>query len=281
LENKILSIIIVNYNSLESIIPCIDSIFRNPPSCAYEIIIVDNNSKDNTLEVLEKSYGNRIILVRNDANLGFAKANNRAFLISKGKILAFLNSDTIIFENSLSELVNFLMGNSDVGIVGPKIINSDGSFQPQCKRGEVTLMSICGYLFKLYKVFPKVKGFGEYLLTYKNEKEISDISSVSGACLLVQRDIFERTGMFDERYFLHFEDLDLCYSVKKLGYRVVYYPFSKVMHVKGQSINYKTKYYFLDSFEKFYLKYLMKSYPSIINRLVLLIIKIYKEAIQL
>jgi len=80
--------------------------------------VVDNNSKDGTLEVLQKRYGKKIILVRNDANLGFAKANNKVFLISKGKILAFLNSDTIIFENSLNELVNFLMGNSDVGVVG-------------------------------------------------------------------------------------------------------------------------------------------------------------------
>ncbi len=281
MANKILSIIIVSYNSLESIVPCIDSIFQNLPSCDYEIIIVDNNSKDGTLEVLQKRYGNKIILLRNDANLGFAKANNKAFLISKGKILAFLNSDTIIFENSLNELVNFIMGNSDVGVVGPKIINFDSSFQPQCRRGRVTLMSIWGYLFKLYKVFPKIRKFGEYLLTYKNENEISDVSSVSGACLLIKREIFERAGMFDEQYFLHFEDLDLCYTVQKLGYRIVYYPFSKVMHIKGRSSNYKTKYYFLDSFEKFYLKYLMKSYPSIINKLVLLIIKTYKKVIQL
>lgn len=279
--SKVLSIVIVSYNSLESLIPCIDSILQNPPKCTYEIITSDNNSNDGTLEVLQKNYGNKVILLENNENLGFGKANNKAFLISNGEIIAFLNSDTVVFENSLDKLVSFLMENNEIGAVGPKIINSDGSFQPQCKRGRVTLMSIWGYLLKLYKIFPKIRKFGEYLLTYKSEDEVSDVASVSGACLLVRRDVFEKARMFDERYFLHFEDLDLCYTIRNLGYRIVYYPYSKVMHIKGQSSSRKTKYYFLDSFEKFYLKYLIKSYPLFVSWIVLLAVRIYKKAIRL
>lgn len=273
-----LSIIIISFNTKEFTLQCIKSILLNPLSVNFEIVVVDNNSEDGTVYALEKEFRDIDLLriIKMPQNLGFSKANNIGVKFSKGNFLLFLNSDTLIVDNSIDKLLDFIKSDEKIGIVGPKLINPDGSFQPQSKRGIPTLSASFLYFLKLYKIFPKSKIFGEYLQTYKDENSISEVPCISGSCMLVKKSIFEKVSGFDERYFLHFEDIDLCLKFSKAGYKIYYYPHAKVIHFKGKSSVDSHKMvnkYFLESFEKFYIKNLKDNYPKFLN---LLFLKFYK-----
>ncbi len=269
--NKDLSIIIVSYNSRQCIVPCIDSIFQNLPSCDYEIIIVDNNSGDGTIEMVREIFP-EVHLIKNNYNAGFAKSNNQAINLAKGKYILLLNPDTIVLESSIDNMFSFMEKNNEVGIVGPMIINADGTFQPQCKRGFPTPSSVFSYFLGLHKIFPKNKTFGKYLLTYLDQNELNEIDSVSGACMFVRRQVFKEVGLLDEDYFMFGEDLDLCFRAKQEGWKVCYLPASKIVHFGGHggtsSRPFKTTYDFFKSAYIFYKKNLSHKYHFLFNFII-------------
>jgi len=271
LANRILSIIIVNYNSLEYLVHCIESIFQNPPNFDYEIIIVDNASTDDSIKKLKLDYSHLKVIL-NTENKGFAYANNQAINLAEGKYIMLLNPDTLVLESSIDNMFSFMEKNNEVGIVGPMIINADGTFQPQCKRGFPTPSSVLSYFLCLHKIFPKNKTFGKYLLTYLDQNELNEVDSVSGACMFVRRQVFKEVGLLDEDYFMFGEDIDLCFRAKQKGWKICYFPVSKIVHLGGHggtfSRPFKTTYNFFKSAHLYYKKNLSHKYNFLFNFII-------------
>jgi GT2 family glycosyltransferase len=221
--NKI-SIIIVTWNTVDITLRCIQTIKKHLNN--VEIIVVDNNSQDRTIEVLSKEKD--IILVKNNSNLGFSKANNIGLKHASNDLIIFMNSDIELIDDSIKKMVDYFNTNLNIGIIGPQFLNID--LTPQAS------------------VFPKqnaVNAFKEFYLKKKNSylKYIPDSSTplsvwaISGGCLLTRKSFFESIGGWNEKYFFYFEDMDLCREVHKKGMKVVFYPECKVIHRHGASGN--------------------------------------------
>jgi len=215
-----LSIIIVSYNSQDFIEKCLNSVLKNVP--AAEIIVLDNASKDKTAEKLKK-FLPKITLVESEKNLGFSKGNNRAVKEARGEYLFFLNPDTEL-KKPINELIDFYEKKSDSGIVAPKLILENGETQPSVRK------------------LPTVWGaFKEYILGVKNSYnqyipeggDPMEVEMVYGAAILIKRDLFEKLGGFDEKYFLYYEDAELCKRVRDLSKKIYYYPKISINHLVG------------------------------------------------
>lgn len=227
------SFVIVNYNTAQLIKNCLESIFSNCQTNNFEIIVIDNASSDNSVKILEKEFTTRIKLIKNQVNLGFARANNRGAEKAIGRYLFFLNSDTLIKEDILSPLENILNENPLVGIVAPQLINLDGS--PQ---------------FGAYGSFPKIKTLIQKRFQQQLINNTGDIISpdwVSGAALIIKSDLFQELGGWDEKFFMYLEDVDLCYRAQKINRTVAVLKTASVIHLLGKSLNnnrLRKKHYF-------------------------------------
>ena len=233
---KKLSIVIVSYNVKDYLMQCIRSIYRsNLDKNLYEIIVVDNDSHDGSIDFLESKF-NKILIHKNNSNLGFSKAVNIGLKLAQGEYICILNPDIIIEQNTFDTLLDFCEKENNVGAVGPKIINVDGTIQHSCKRSFPTPLNAIPRLLGLDRLFPKSKLFGQYNLTYVNTDKIQSVEVISGAFMLIRRDILEHIGGFDERFFMFGEDIDLCYRIKELGYNIYYNPNTEIIHYKGESV---------------------------------------------
>ncbi len=235
-----LSIIMVNWNSGIYLKKCLDSIFKNKPRYSFEVIVIDNNSSDQSLNRI-KEYFSSITLVRNTKNIGLAKANNQGVRLSKGRFLLFLNPDTEILPNSLDKMLNYFENNKNIGALGPKLINPNGSIQTSC-HGFISLLHVFFEISSLNRFFPKnrfnkfVLGkllgsvFKNLLANYREYKKPVKVPVIMGSCFLTSRDVFEKVGYFDENFFLYHEENELCYKLKKKGLDCIYFPYAKVIH---------------------------------------------------
>ncbi len=228
-----LSIIIVSWNVREDLLKCIRSIKKNRPSFSFEIIIIDNASTDGTIGMIQKHFS-EIKLIINHDNRGFAAANNQGLKISQGEYILFLNPDTILHPKSLDILVEFMDTNEDVGACGPKLLNADGSTQNSVR----CFPSFRGALhrhtaFKFLGIFK-----GQYkkwvMHDFNNDKQI-DIDQVMGAALMIKKSIIEKVGIMDERFFMYYEEVDLCYRIKQAGWRIIFKPEAVITHLGGGS----------------------------------------------
>lgn len=230
-----LSIIIVSYNTKQLLADCINSIEKNLYNFSYEIVVVDNNSADGSIDMLKAEYSH-VKLIANNYNAGFAKANNQGLELCSGEYILLLNCDTIVLKNAICTLVDFMDNYNDTAICGPKLLNSDMTLQLPCRRGFPRLISSVSYFSGISRIFPKSRIFGSYLMTYMDSGINHEVDAVSGACLLIRRKVLSQIGgLLDEAFFMHFEDIDLCYRAKKSGYKVYYIHNSEVIHLKGQS----------------------------------------------
>ena len=231
-----LSIVIVNWNSNDTLRNCVRSILTNKPDFDYEVLIIDNNSSDDSLEGISE---NNIKIIRNDQNLGFSKACNQGIKLSKGKYILLLNPDTLVMNNSLNKMVYFLDDNKNVGILGCKLLNPDGSVQPSCHTF-LTLTNVFFEVSQLNRLFPKNKFFIKTLgflsnyfslfTNYKVPTQPLEIDSVMGSCYMIQEEALQKVGLFDENFFLYHEEMELSYRIWQEGYKVMFYPFASVTH---------------------------------------------------
>ncbi len=230
-----ISIIIVSYNTRGLLAACINSIENNLKQLDYEIIVVDNNSTDGSVELLKSQYP-KVKLIENKYNAGFAKANNQGLLFCSGEYILLLNSDSLVLGNAIGTLVEFLNTHKEAAICGPRLLNSDMTLQLPCRRGFPRLINSISHFSGLSKVFPKSRVLGSYLMTYMDNSVDHEVDAVSGACMLVRRAVLDTIGeLLDEAFYMHFEDIDLCYRAKKSGYKVYYVHDAEVVHLKGQS----------------------------------------------
>ncbi len=227
-----LSIVIVNYNTKSLTTQTVKSVISSTEGIDYEIIVVDNSSKTSEYFEMEDK---RVKILSRVENKGFGHACNIGANIAIGRYILFLNSDTIMKRGTLKGAVKYMDSHSDIGCLGIKTLLKDGSFDHGCKRGFPTPFNSLCYVLKLDKIFPKVKKFGGYTLNYLSQNETNEVDSVSGAFMLIPRRVLSKVGLFDESIFMYGEDIDLCYRIKKAGFKVVYYADVWMTHLKGQS----------------------------------------------
>lgn len=229
-----ISIVIVNYNVKDFLNDCIQSIYKSIFKGSYEIIVVDNNSNDNSTKELSTIYP-QIKFIPLEENLGFSKANNIGFKEAKGEFILILNPDTILNSDTLQKTYDFFNTMSGIGAVGCKVLNNDLSFQLACRRSFPTPWNSFCKLFGLQQIFPKSKLFSKYNLTYLDENMTYEVDALIGAFILTKKNVLEEIGGFDESYFMYGEDLDLCYKIKKKNYKIFYFHETSIIHFKGES----------------------------------------------
>lgn len=235
--NKI-DIIIVNYNSTDYALKSIESIYESLNGLSANIIVADNASTDSP-ERLKKEFP-KIKLMLNGKNLGFSKAVNKAFKISLANFVLLINPDTIIQNNFFKNLLEFIEKKKTTGIVGPMVYDEDGKIQGSARRFPTILTSIFGRKSPLTRIFPNNPiTKREFICFSCSKKEHLEVDWVSGACMAINRSAFESVGGFDEKFFLYWEDTDLCKRIGDQGWNIIYYPEIHVVHSVGKSSSQK------------------------------------------
>jgi GT2 family glycosyltransferase len=229
-----LSIVVICWNDSKVIFECLDSIYRETSAISFEVIVSDNGSTDGSADEIEKKYP-QVRIVRNGANLGFARGNNEGIKIAKGELVLILNPDTIILDRALEKLVSFAQNHPEAGAFGCRVLNPDGSFQNPAR----PIPSVMGYLIAALclrwlahisdvfasDVYPGWDGTTERTIGFQ-----------SGCCVLFRSRTLNELKGFDERFFYHFEESDLCFRVWKAGSSILYFPGAEITHLGGQSV---------------------------------------------
>lgn len=228
-----LSIIIVNWNSKDYLHEAIASVEADTRGIDFEVVVIDGGSFDGCAEMLRQMYPH-VVFIQSDKNLGFAKANNEALKVSRGRTLLFLNPDTEVEGHAVKTLYDQLNVLPDAGVVGPKLLNSDRSLQRSCIRAFPTILNQVLESDLLRDMFPKARLWGMRPLLERDEKA-KEVEAVSGACLMIAKSVFERVGMFSTDYFMYSEDIDLCLKVRRAGLKTYYVPMAAVVHHGGGS----------------------------------------------
>ena len=229
-----LSVIIVNYNVKHFIEQCLFSVMKASETFVCEVFVVDNNSVDGSVSLIKDKFPN-VILIENKVNTGFSVANNQAIKMSKGEFVLLLNPDTVVQEDTFTKILAFMDANSNAGGLGVKMLDGQGNFAPESKRGLPTPAVAFYKMFGLAKFFPKSEKFGKYHLTYLPENEINEIDVISGAFMLIRKSVLDTIGLLDETFFMYGEDIDLSYRITKAGYKNYYFPETQIIHYKGES----------------------------------------------
>lgn len=232
-ESPELSIIIVNWNSKDYVRKCVRSILANTKGIEFEIVVVDGASFDGCKEMLAQEFPD-VRFVQCEKNVGFARANNRGFAQSRGEYLLFLNPDTEVVGNAINILRRALDEIQNAGIVGAKLLNTDGTVQTSCIQPFPTILNQLFDAEVLRRAFPRHSFWGMAPLFSGVEKP-EPVQVLSGACLMMCREIFMKVERFSEDYFLYAEDLDLCYKVARTGLKNYYVPAASVIHHGGGS----------------------------------------------
>jgi GT2 family glycosyltransferase len=216
-----LSVVIVNWNTSELLIQCLESIFNAESSLTFEVVVVDNGSTDNSVQAVSNRFP-QVRIIANDRNFGFAMANNQGIRIGNARYYLILNSDTIVRPGSLDKLVHYADEHLEAGMVGPKLLNMDGTLQESWAEFPSFWSEITGQPVR--KRYP----IGDPCFAY-------DVDSILGACMLVREEVVRSIGMLDEEYFMYSEEIDWCFRIKRGGWRIHYYPESEMFHIGGAS----------------------------------------------
>ena len=228
-----LTVIIVSYNVRHYVEQCLNSLYSALNGIEAEIYVVDNHSRDDTVEALTRSYPD-VNLVASNHNLGFARANNIAVKQSESEYVLLINPDTFVGEGVISECLKFMDEHADAGALGVRMIDSNGNVAQESRRGLPTPMTAFYKMCGLCKRFPKNTRFGKYYMGYLPWDKPVEIEVVSGAFFMMRRASLEKVGLLDEDFFMYGEDIDLSYRLLKAGLHNWYYP-ATILHYKGES----------------------------------------------
>ena len=234
MSNVDLSIIIVSYNTIKDILPCIKSVYESGFTVSLEIIVVDNGSSDNSLEAITEHFPD-VQIIESGYNAGYAGGNNIGYKYSKGRNILFLNPDTIINKAALDHMVCLADSSSECGALGPKVLNRDGSLQKSCYLSPALSRSISSVLFLDYLPFwESITGI-KTNYTLDEQAHEMEVDCVSGCCLLVKRKALEDAGAFDESYWMYGEEAELCERIREKGYKIIFTPAASIVHLGGAS----------------------------------------------
>jgi GT2 family glycosyltransferase len=252
-----LSVCIVTFQARHLLQDCLNSLFKHT-GLNFEVIVVDNGSKDGVKEMLEEQYP-QVIFIENKHNTGYTRPMNQALRQASGRYLLQLNPDTLILPNALTNLVAFMDNHKEVGICGPKVLNRDLTLQKPCRRGESTPWAVISYFTGLAKLFPNNKLFGQYLMSYIDEDEIHTVAGVAGSCMLIRRQVVDQIGFLDERFFAYQEDADYCLRARKAEWKVYYMPEAQIIHYGGMGGSRQDPYRSIFEWHRSYFQYFQKN----------------------
>ncbi len=242
-----LSVIIVSYKVPYFLEQCLLSVQKAAQEVETEIIVIDNKSEDGTVALIQEKFP-RVRLIANTQNTGFATANNQGIAIAEGEYILFLNPDTIVREDTFVKIITFMESTPNAGGLGVKMIDGTGVFLPESKRGFPSPTVAFYKTFGLSSIFPKSKRFNQYHLGYLDPNQNHKVDVLSGAFMLMPRQVLEKIGYWDEAFFMYGEDIDLSYRIIKAGYQNYYYADTTIIHYKGEStkkgsLNYVKTFY--------------------------------------
>ena len=264
------SIIVVNYQTYQLTKDTINSIIDKFHSFSYEIIVVDNASKDDSLDKLQKDFKDKVKFIASKENNGFAAGNNLAIEKAKGRYVLLLNSDTVVLDDSLDKIYKYMEENVDVGATGCQVILESGELDKACRRSFPNPQNA---FYRLFHIPTKNKK-DNYNLDELDDDGIYEIDCLTGAFMFIRKTALKDIGGgLDETFFMYGEDIDLCYRIKKAGWKIVYFGKSKIIHYKGASSKkQKSKliYEFYRAMYIYYKKHLAKTNLFFINGLVYL-----------
>ena len=271
-----LSVILVNWNTCDLTRGALVSVYKETVGINFEVIVVDNNSADGTVEMIKKEFP-QVVLIVNTDNLGFGKANNQGLKIAQGDYLMFLNTDVVVLDGALNKLINYLDRHVDVMMVGPRLLNKDLTFQHACRRMLPNPVNSFFHLFGLTKIFKNSKIVNEYK-RYDTDPEVTGpTEALSGAAMMFRRQVYKEIRGFDEAFFMYGEDLDFCKMVLDKGWKTVYVSEAKIIHFGGQSSGkrkVKSLVNFYEAMWLYYKKHFYKKYNNLFSLIVWLGIKL-------
>lgn len=224
-----LSIVIVSWNVADLLDNCLKSILAHPPLGSYEILVVDNASKDQSVKILQERFP-QVRLILNDENVGFAAANNQAMQAAQGRYILLLNPDTIVFDGTFQYLVDFLDQHPQAGAAGSLYQNPDGSLQPSA----FPFPTVSRELWRLLHL-DRLHAYGTYAMQRWSLETPREVDSLQGASLMLRRAALDETGLLDTGYFMYTEEIDLCYRLRQKGWLLYWVPRSRIIHYGGQS----------------------------------------------
>jgi GT2 family glycosyltransferase len=230
-----LDIVIVSYNVRDLIIDCLKSIYKQKEKKDnWKVIIPDCASSDDSVSEIKKHFP-QVKLILSKINLGFSKGNNLARKFADAEYVLFLNPDTEIKGKVIQKSIEILDNDPAVGAVGCKVMLPNGKLDYSCHRGLPTVWNSISYFTGLSKIYPKSNFFAGYEASYLDYHQSHEIDCITGAFMMVRRDILEKINWWDEDYFWNGEDIEMCYKIKKLGYKIWYESSEEIIHYKGSS----------------------------------------------
>ncbi len=250
-----LSIITVPWNTRDLVRENFKAIYKNTQNIDFEIFSIDNDSKDGTTEMIRKEFP-EVHAIFNDYNVGFAKANNQGIRESKGRYVLLLNPDMRVLPGTLEKMVKWMDKHPEAGVAGCHLIKENGETVPHVRRFPSFLDQLA-IILKLPHIFPSI--LNKYLVKDFDYTKEAEVDSVRGSFFIIRREVIEKIGGLDERYFIWFEEVDYCKQVKNLGYKVMYTPSVECVDYVGKSFSQvprgKTQRYFKDSMLKYFKKW--------------------------
>ncbi|MEK7990207.1 MAG: glycosyltransferase family 2 protein [Thiotrichaceae bacterium] len=233
LDKPDISVIIVSFNTCNLLRRCLQTLLKKAGAVQFETIVVDNASKDDSADMVEREFP-RVILVRSQTNLGFAAANNLAFQQATGEFIVLLNSDAFLTEEALSQSLQFMQENPNVGVGGARLIGRDNSWQPSARMLPSLLnhfLTLSGLAYK----YPKSRFFGRFDRTWANPNVAAEVDWVPGAYSIIRHKVLKQINYFDEKFFLYYEEVDLCRRIQQANYSIWYLSDVVVVHIGGES----------------------------------------------
>jgi len=260
-----ITIVIVNWNTRDLLRDCLNSIYKTVRDITFEVIVVDNASRDDSVAMLGKEFPN-VRVIENSENRGFAAANNQSFAVMKGHYALLLNTDTVLTENAVHELFAFMENHDDTAtaMAGGQLLNRDGSRQNSIANFP-TILTLLANTSLLEYLFPRRFPSKRY-----EHKEPLEVESVIGACMLVRKKAMDEVGIFDERYFFFFEETDWACQMRTAGWKIYHVPSALIYHLQGQSIggDVRSRIEFYRSRYRFFNKWKGRSYNAVVSLVV-------------
>lgn len=286
-----ISVVIVSFNTDQLLAKCLQSLQPALKGFRPEVFVVDNNSRDETVEMVKRDFP-WVKLIANRDNRGFSKANNQALRVAKGKYILVLNPDTEVRRDTIKKMTSFMETRPEVAISTCRVQLANGHLDRDCRRHFPSPARSFFHFSGLSKIFKGSKIFDSYYMGYLSQDQEHEIDSCVGAFMFIRKKDLDKIGLFDEDFFFYGEDLDLCWRFKERGYKVIYTPITKILHYKGAASGMKPASQHLTkasleskrralaqsvrAMELFYRKHYLDKYPFFINWMVLVSLKLLK-----
>ncbi len=274
-----LSVIIVSYNVRYFLEQCLHSVYEAIPPMekrygtgCVEVFVVNNASVDGTSMMVRQKFP-QVRLIDNERNEGFQKANNQAIELSTGEYVLLLNPDTVVEPETFVRTVAFMDANPDAGALGVKMIDGKGRYWPESKRSFPTPSVSFYKMFGLARLFPRSRTFGRYHLTYLDPDQVHSVEVLSGAFMLIRKQVLDQIGLLEEAFFMYGDDIDLSWRIIKAGYKNYYYPHTKIIHYKGESTR-KGRLNYMALFYRAMILFVKKHYAGSQARFMIFLLKV-------